>query len=114
MKKSVKKLLQENENDLVVERYNQDFHENYLTGCTFETTRLYHCSAKVEVKLNYIHLISYGTLIATYEIQNNSLYDYLRFVYGYTATSSQHISKFYRWLKENGYNVNKFYRWYAL
>ena len=66
--------------------------------------RLYSCSAEIWECTGILVLVSYGTPIAVYT-DNWSLYDCLRVVYGYTATSSQHISKFRKWLAENNYNV---------
>ena len=52
------------------------------------------CSADVwETPIAY-HLRSYNTFVATIDKSTGILYDYLRYVYGYTATSAQHISKF--------------------
>ena len=41
-----------------------------------------------------IILRSYQTVIAIYDNRENTVYDFLRAVYGYTPTSSQHIRKF--------------------
>ena len=66
--------------------------------------RLYSCSAEIWECAGILVLVSYGTPIAVYT-DDWSLYDCLRVVYGYTATSSQHICKFRKWLAENNYNV---------
>lgn len=42
-------------------------------------------------------LISYNTMVA-FTI-NGVMYDFLRYVYGYTATSAQHIAKFRNFMK---------------
>lgn len=39
-------------------------------------------------------LRSYETVIAIYDKRENTVYDFLRAVYGYTSTSCQHIRKF--------------------
>lgn len=39
-------------------------------------------------------LRSYQTVIAIYDKRENTVYDFLRAVYGYTPTSYQHIRKF--------------------
>ena len=67
--------------------------------------RLYTCNAEILECMGVLVLVSYGTPIAVY-MKDGSLYDCLRVVYGYTATSSQHISKFKKWLDENNYPVN--------
>lgn len=66
--------------------------------------RLYSCNAEIWECEGMLVLVSYGTPIAVYT-DEWSLYDCLRVVYGYTATSSQHISKFKKWLSENNHNV---------
>lgn len=67
--------------------------------------RLYSCSAEIWEWTGILVLVSYGTPIAVYA-DDWSLFDCLRVVYGYTATSSQHISKFRKWLSENNYPVH--------
>jgi hypothetical protein len=42
----------------------------------------------------YHVLTSYNTVVAIIDVQTDTLIDVLRLVYGYTATSAQHISKF--------------------
>ena len=66
--------------------------------------KLYSCNAEIWECTGILVLVSYGTPIAVYT-DEWSLYDCLRVVYGYTATSSQHIAKFRKWLAENNYNV---------
>ena len=61
--------------------------------------KLYSCNAEIWGYMGILVLVSYGTPIAVYT-RDGSLYDCLRVVYGYTATSSQHISKFKKWLAE--------------
>ena len=63
--------------------------------------RLRSCSAEVAPvmdaetgELLYYVLRSYNTVVAAIDVSNDTLYDFLRYVYGYTATSAQHISKF--------------------
>ena len=67
--------------------------------------KLYSCKAEIWGYMGILVLVSYGTPIAVYT-RDGLLYDCLRVVYGYTATSSQHISKFIKWLDENNYPVN--------
>lgn len=61
-----------------------------------KTERLYTCKAEVLFYDEFIALRSYNTIVAVYE-QNGYLFDILRLVYGYTATSAQHIAKFARY-----------------
>ena len=67
--------------------------------------RLYSCNAEIWEFSGILILVSYGTPSAVFAPDDGSLYDCLRVVYGYTATSSQHISKFEKWLAENNYTV---------
>ena len=56
--------------------------------------RLFYSNAIVYHGENFIVLKSYNTPVAIYDISNDTVYDFLRIVYGYTATSTQHIAKF--------------------
>lgn len=57
--------------------------------------RLRYCSAWIYKTQNFKVLRSYNTIIACIDMQTGTGYDFLRLVYGYTATSAQHISKFF-------------------
>lgn len=70
-----------------------------------KTERLYTCKAEVLYYDEFIALRSYNTIVAVYE-NNGYLFDILRLVYGYTATSAQHIAKFARYC-----NAEKILRW---
>ena len=68
---------------------------------TGDFKRLRSCSAEVAPvidsetgELLYYVLRSYNTVVAAIDVSNDTLYDFLRYVYGYTSTSAQHISKF--------------------
>lgn len=56
--------------------------------------RLRSCSATVTTTDKYYILQSYNTVIAIIDRSTDTLYDALRMVYGYTATSAKHIAKF--------------------
>ena len=56
--------------------------------------RLRSCTAHVYRKGKYYVLRSYSTLIAFIDTETDTCYDVLRYVYGYTSTSAQHIAKF--------------------
>ena len=56
--------------------------------------RLRHCCASVLETPNFWILRSYQTVVAVIDKASGKCYDVLRMVYGYTATSVQHISKF--------------------
>lgn len=59
-----------------------------------KSKRLLYCSAYVFDTEDFYILKSYNTFIACIEKSTDTLYDALRVVYGYTATSAKHISKF--------------------
>ena len=68
---------------------------------TGDFKRLRSCSAEVAPvmdaetgELLYYVLRSYRTIVAAIDVSNDTLYDFLRYVYGYTSTSAQHIAKF--------------------
>lgn len=68
---------------------------------TGDFKRLRSCSAEVAPvidaetgELLYYVLRSYRTIVAAIDVRTDTLYDFLRYVYGYTSTSAQHISKF--------------------
>ena len=67
--------------------------------------KLYYCNAEIWECTGMLVLVSYVTPVALFTADDGKLYDCLRVVYGYTATSSQHISKLKKWLSENNYNV---------
>lgn len=56
--------------------------------------RLNHCQAWTQDFEGFTILWSYRTVVAVYDKSTDTLYDVLRGVYGYTATSAQHIAKF--------------------
>lgn len=59
-----------------------------------EQRRLRHCTAYVWETEKYYVLQSYRSFVACIEKETDICYDVLRIVYGYTATSAQHIAKF--------------------
>lgn len=74
-------------------------------GKVTEIGRLYHCTASLYKVENgyqsYYVLKSYRTVIGVWDVNEGILIDALRAVHGYTATSSQHIWKFEKWIKCN-------------
>jgi len=58
--------------------------------------KLRNCTAEVLETENYFFLRSYNTIIAVMYKWTGECFDVLRMVYGYTATSAQHIAKFAR------------------
>ena len=55
---------------------------------------LSNCQAKVYHSEKYLVLKSYDTIVAIYDIESQTEYDFLKLVYGYSATSVRHISRF--------------------
>lgn len=56
---------------------------------------LNHCKASYAfTKRHYAVLKSYNTIVAVIDGYTGYCYDFSRFVYGYTATTTQHICKF--------------------
>ena len=68
--------------------------------------RLRTCQAYVYDTENYYILLSYNTIIACMDKETEDVFDALRFVYGYTPTSAQHISKFDALVCYGGYKHN--------
>lgn len=72
----------------------------YRTKCSvknakeLEWHRLRSCQAHVANIGSISVLRSYDTIIAVIDHTTDTLYDFLRYVYGYTATSAKHIAKF--------------------
>lgn len=58
--------------------------------------RLNSCKAFMYDTQDYIVLKSYRTVVAIIDKRDMALYDFSRYVYGYTSTTSQHIAKFAR------------------
>ena len=56
--------------------------------------RLRHCHANVYETYFYYVLRSYNTVVAVINKADMALYDFSRYVYGYTANTAQHIAKF--------------------
>lgn len=78
-------------NEICIEVYEDAMSE--LLG-DYTCKRLRSCRAIVLETENYYLLKSYRTIVAVISKSTDTLYDVLRYVYGYTSTSAQHISKF--------------------
>jgi hypothetical protein len=91
------KKVQESINDIVLTAY-KAYADELCTACTansnFNAKRLFKCSAVVFETEHFYVLQSYYTVIALIDKDTDTLFDFLRYVYGYTATSAQHIRKF--------------------
>lgn len=75
--------------------------------------RLRYCKACVltyenKVTKKRVHLLqSYNTIIAAVMHDTGLALDFLRYVYGYTSTSAQHIRKFFQ--DYNAQEINRYY-----
>lgn len=68
-----------------------------VEGGFTEWRKFRYCSAETSCNWYGIHLLkSYNTIVAAYDEETGVGYDFLRFTYGYTPTSAQHISKFFK------------------
>ena len=93
-------------NEIVSAEYRK-FQEQVQHRGTQYIAKLRSCSAEVWASDSYYILRSYNTIVAIID-RNGNLYDFLRMVYGYTATSAQHISKFAR---DYGATTRYTFRW---
>ena len=71
-----------------------------------QTAPLFKCSATVKTNGVDWVLVSYSTPIALYTPGDGIVWDCLCIKYGYTATSSQHLYKFVKWLEQKNFTVN--------
>ena len=67
---------------------------NSFDPANCKSKRLRSCSARVYDTGTFYVLQSYNTIIAIIDQNTDTLYDFLRLVYGFTSTSAQHIAKF--------------------
>lgn len=102
----MKKEEQNRINEIVRKEYNRFSLEVEHRGMQY-IGRLRSCSAEVWASDSYYILRSYSTIIAVID-NDGVLYDFLRMVYGYTATSAQHISKF---MQDYGCGTRYTYKW---
>lgn len=79
------------DNSVAIEKWNRAIDELPLHH---DERRLHYCQAWVTETQHFYILRSYQHLIACIEKSTDTLVDMLRFEYGYTSTSNQHICKF--------------------
>lgn len=82
--------------------------------CNGRIAKLRSCQAAVYENEKYYILRSYNTIIAVIDKQTDTLYDFLRLVYGYTATSAQHITKFGKDFGSGKWGVTYRYTYYPV
>ena len=73
--------------------------------------KLRSCQATVYIYEDYILLKSYRTIVAGIDRKTDTLYDFLRMVYGYTSTSAQHIAKFSHDYGSGNWGCEQRYTW---
>lgn len=81
-------------NEYVVKNYSvmmDEFTEKYW----YNAERLRSCQAFVAETEDFYILKSYNTIVAFINKYTGQKFDILRYVYGYTSTSAQHIAKFF-------------------
>ena len=97
-------------NELVVHAYENcmaEYDALRQRGIIPRAERLYSCNAVTIECGEYVLLRSYNTIVAAYDGSTDAMYDFLRYVYGYTVTSAQHIAKF-----RGMFQPREFYRYY--
>ena len=92
-KKETKKQNQRQENE-EIETMIDFFNEYFRESAYGSSKRLRSCQATVYTSGRFYVLQSYNTIVAFIDRETDTLYDILRYVYGYTSTSAQHINKF--------------------
>ena len=92
-KKELYNICQQQEND-EIESMVEFFNEYYRESTYGTAEKLRSCQATVYTSPRFYVLQSYDTIVAFIDRKTDTLYDVLRFVYGYTSTSAQHIRKF--------------------
>lgn len=107
----MRKAEQEKENVRVIEAWDSfvTFVKNADDFAHAPAMRLRTCNAYVSCIGKWIVLTSYSTIVAIIDSETRVLYDVLRFRYGYTPTSANHIAKFAR-----DYEVRERYTWREL
>ena len=74
---------------------NYDVFRDTIANQYLEWDRLRSCSAYVAETKDFFILKSYNTIVAFINKYTGQKFDVLRWVYGYTSTSAQHIAKFF-------------------
>ena len=80
--------------NLKVLDFMHEVHDLVTASTIHEWRQLRSCSAEVANVGCYLVLKSYNTVVAIIDKRTDTLYDFLRKVYGYTSTSAHHISNF--------------------
>lgn len=94
-----------------VEEFVERFNANSETWSVAKQLRS--CQAKVYIYDSFYILQSYGTIVAAIDRDTGIGYDFLRYVYRYTAASAKHISAFFHDYSRSGYYPETVYTWRA-
>ena len=104
---NARKNQQRNTNRAALNVFNRAMSE-YMKAARVKTSRLRSCSAAVVETENYYLLLSYRKWIGAISKKTGVGVDVLRHEYGYTSTSAQHLSKFFR---DNGVDWRNVKTW---
>lgn len=107
----MKKTEQQKINDIVLDAMNE-FNESNENFRDFKPLR--YCKAVTYETDTYYILQSYYTIVAIIDKRTDTLYDFLRYVYGYTNTSAKHISIFEKDYCAGKWNCANSYRYYLV
>lgn len=108
MKKEIQ--LQHNEKVLkALEEFNRfcNNDRNMEAYIHVKSVRLRNCQAWVCKIDKWYVLKSYNTIVALIDSETDTLYDFLRYVWGYSSTSCQHIRKFEKDYCRREYSPNR-------
>lgn len=89
----MKKEQQETMNNYVLK--NLDVFNDTIKNNFFDWIKLRSCQASVAETEDFYILKSYNTIVAFINKHTGQKFDFLRYVFRYTATSAQHIAKFF-------------------
>ena len=89
----MKKEQQISMNNYVLKNY--DVFRDTIANDFLNWKKLRSCSASVAETDDFFILKSYNTIVAFINKYTGQKFDVLRWVYGYTSTSAQHIAKFF-------------------
>ena len=89
----MKKDQQVSMNEFVMQNYNRMMDE-FIEKKSYDGVQLRSCKACVYETENFFVMRSYESIVAFIDKFTGQKFDVLRWAYGYTATSAQHIAKF--------------------
>lgn len=93
MKMTFEQAIKQNEINVYIEDMIETYINPEMMNMVYHS-RLRTCSAWVYETEHFYILKSYNTFVASYNKETHEFIDFLRYVYGFTATSAHHIAKF--------------------